>query len=120
MSTGDVIIAVAAAVVLVALIAAASIRGRGVRAAQRRKEVRQDLDQALERADQAGRERDAALGRTEADGGLLSRPLFPATPIRQRRSSRAGSGTGGRSRAESETAGSLHPAIKRARLRLAA
>jgi hypothetical protein len=68
-STGDVIIAVAAAVVLVALIAAASIRGRGVRAAQRRKEVRQDLDQALERADQAGRERDVALGRTEAEGG---------------------------------------------------
>jgi hypothetical protein len=66
-STGDVIIAVAAAVVLVALIAAASIRGRGIRAAQRRREVRQDLDQALERADQAGRERDAALGRTEAE-----------------------------------------------------
>lgn len=66
MSAGDVIIAVAAAVVLVALITAASIRGRGIRAAQRRREVREDLDVALERADQAGRERDAALGRTEA------------------------------------------------------
>jgi hypothetical protein len=69
-STGDVIIAVAAAVVLVALIAAASIRGRGMRAAQRRREIRQDLDQALERADQAGRERDAALGLTEPEGGV--------------------------------------------------
>lgn len=69
MSTGDVIIAVAAAVVLVALIAAASLRGRGMRAAQRRREVREDLDLALERADQAGRERDAALGRTEAGAG---------------------------------------------------
>ena len=64
-ATGVVVIAVAAAVVLVALIAALSMRGRGMRAAQRRSEVRRDLDQALERADQAERDRDVARRQVE-------------------------------------------------------
>ena len=60
-----VVIAVAAAVVLVALTAALSMRGHGTRAAQRRSEVRRDLDQALERADQAERDRDVARSQVE-------------------------------------------------------
>jgi Tfp pilus assembly protein PilX len=64
-ATGVVVIAVAAAVVLVALIAALSMRGRGMRAAQRRSEVRRDLDQALDRADQAERNRDVARSQVE-------------------------------------------------------
>jgi predicted lipid-binding transport protein (Tim44 family) len=64
-ATGVVVIAVAAAVVLLALIAALSMRGRGMRAAQRRNEVRRDLDQALERVDQAERDRDVARSQVE-------------------------------------------------------
>jgi hypothetical protein len=58
--TGVVVIAVAAAAVLLALIVAASMRGHRRGVAQRRTETRRDLDQALERADQAEHERDVA------------------------------------------------------------
>jgi len=87
-STGVVVIAVAAAVVLVALIAALSMRGRGMRAAERRSEVRRDLDQALERADQAERDRDVARSEVEqttdepADASAASHPDPAAAPGR--------------------------------------
>ncbi len=73
-ATGVVVIAVAAAVVLVALIAALSMRGRGMRAAQRRGEVRRDLDQALDRADQAERNRDVARSQVEQTTGEPADP----------------------------------------------
>jgi hypothetical protein len=87
-ATGVVVIAVAAAVVLLALIAALSMRGRGMRAAQRRNEVRRDLDQALERVDQAERDRDVARSQVEqttdepADPAAGSDPGPAAAPGR--------------------------------------
>lgn len=75
--TGVVIIVVAAAVVALALIVALSMRGSARRGAKRRLEDRRDLDQAHERAEQAERERDAAL--TDAAGDHDDPPPADAT-----------------------------------------
>jgi len=97
-STGVVVIAVAAAVVLVALIAALSMRGRGMRAAERRSEVRRDLDQALERADQAERDRDVARSEVEQTTGRARRRILPhRTRTQPRRPDAAASGAGAES-----------------------
>jgi len=76
--TGVVVIAVAAAAVLLALIVAASMRGHRRGVAQRRTETRRDLDQALERADQAEHERDVA------QAGGNRRPTRPSSPTMRR------------------------------------
>lgn len=69
-STGLVVIAVAAAVVLVVLLVTMSMRGRQIRAAQRRRMGRHDTDRATERAAPAEAESDTAReSREDPDRG---------------------------------------------------
>ncbi len=58
--TGVVVIVVAVAVVLVVLLVTLSMRGRQKRHAERRTEVRHDLNDAQERVVRAEHERDVA------------------------------------------------------------
>ena len=62
---GVVVVAVAVAVVLVVFIVALSLRGRQVRGAKRTDQVRQDLDEAYERAGRAERNREIAEAQTD-------------------------------------------------------
>jgi uncharacterized membrane protein len=67
-STGVVVIVVAVAVMLVVLFVTLSMRGRQKRGAERRSEVRRDVDAARERAAPGERDSDAGRERGENVG----------------------------------------------------